>query len=105
MTFQIMGTEHLGQARCVCETSSKGQDGCPLHQVPVRVATIATACRDIDTLVAENAALRAELDALLDTEVGEVRAHNDELMSTNGQLRAQVRSLQAEVSRLGGGMR
>lgn len=42
MTWQIMGTAHLGvpdvgKARCVCDTSPKGQDGCPLHQVPVRV--------------------------------------------------------------------
>lgn len=44
MTWQIMGTAHLGvpdigTARCVCATSPKGQDGCPLHQVPVRVIT------------------------------------------------------------------
>ncbi len=42
MTWQIMGTAHLGVppvgvARYVCATSAKGRDGCPLHQVPVVV--------------------------------------------------------------------
>lgn len=42
MTWQIMGTDHLGvpsqgTARCICATSDKGRDGCPFHQVPVRV--------------------------------------------------------------------
>lgn len=42
MTWQIMGTAHLGepqqgQARCVCATSTKGRDGCPFHQTVVRV--------------------------------------------------------------------
>lgn len=29
MGFQIMGTAHLGQARCICGTHP---EGCPLHQ-------------------------------------------------------------------------
>lgn len=43
MTFQIMGTAHLGvpdvgMARCVCEMSVVGRDGCPFHQTVVRVS-------------------------------------------------------------------
>lgn len=40
MGFQIMGTAHLlpvGIARCVCQTSVKGRDGCPFHQTVERV--------------------------------------------------------------------
>lgn len=60
--------------------------------MPVTMALVAN---EIDTLRAENAALRTELDALLDTQVGEVVAHNQELFAEVRQLRAQVARLEA----------
>lgn len=67
--------------------------------------TIVTVTTVFDTLRAENRALRDELEALQQTEVGEVVAHNNELMHERDELSRQVRSLQSEVSRLGGGVR
>ena len=29
MTFDILGTRHLGEARCICP---ENPEGCPLHQ-------------------------------------------------------------------------
>lgn len=34
MTFQIFGTAHLGEARCIC---SVNPEGCPLHQTVERI--------------------------------------------------------------------
>lgn len=34
VTFQIMGTAHLGQARCICGSHP---EGCPLHQHAVQI--------------------------------------------------------------------
>lgn len=44
----------------------------------------------IDTLKAENSALRTELDNLLDSDIGEVMARNQELFAENQRLRAEL---------------
>jgi len=67
--------------------------------------TMPSVARDIDALVAENRALRDELEALQQTHVGEVVAHNTELMHERNDLIRRNQALHAEVARLGGGVR
>ncbi len=56
---------------------------------------IASAVRRIDDLIAENQTLREEIDGLLDTEVGEVVAMNQELFAENQRLRAENERLRS----------
>ena len=67
--------------------------------------TMPSVARDIDALVAENRALRDELESLQQTHVGEVVAHNEELFAERNALLQKNAALHAEVARLGGGVR
>ena len=47
-------------------------------------------------------ALQDELEALRDSDIGAVQAHNEELFTENGRLRVQVRRLESELAQARG---
>jgi len=62
MGFWIMGTAHLGEARCICGTNPAG---CPLHQHVEVVATPDPINEYIVDLVRRSVILRVLLPAMV----------------------------------------